>query len=96
MYPAPFEYYAPNTIAEALSLLSQHGADAVCGPRANGLRRVTVLNRFSLEMKLEIHGRTRQNARSEAVAIGGQFAAEQCPSAGDYGAAFPLAPRYLR
>ena len=28
MYPAPFEYYAPNTIAEALSLLSQHGADA--------------------------------------------------------------------
>src|SRR5256885_15558653 len=28
MYPAPFEYHAPNTIAEALSLLSQHGGDA--------------------------------------------------------------------
>ena len=28
MYPAPFEYHAPNSIAEALSLLSQHGGDA--------------------------------------------------------------------
>jgi len=28
MYPAPFEYHSPNTIAEALSLLSQHGAEA--------------------------------------------------------------------
>src|SRR2546423_1435774 len=28
MYPAPFEYHAPNTIAEALALLSQHGGDA--------------------------------------------------------------------
>src|SRR5256885_1592818 len=28
MYPASFEYHAPNTIAEALALLSQHGGDA--------------------------------------------------------------------
>jgi len=28
MYPAPFEYHAPSTIAEALALLSQHGGDA--------------------------------------------------------------------
>src|SRR3954467_15724026 len=28
MYPAPFEYHVPNTISEALALLSQHGADA--------------------------------------------------------------------
>jgi len=28
MKPAPFEYYAPNTIEEALSLLNQHADDA--------------------------------------------------------------------
>jgi len=56
---------------------------------------MAVLNRFSLEIKLEIHGRTRLGASSELVSCGGHFAAEQCPLAGDYGAPFPLAPRWL-
>jgi len=28
MKPAPFEYYAPTTVEEALSLLAEHGYDA--------------------------------------------------------------------
>jgi carbon-monoxide dehydrogenase medium subunit len=28
MIPAPFDYYAPNSLAEALTLLQQHGDDA--------------------------------------------------------------------
>jgi len=28
MKPAPFKYYAPTTIEEALSLLAEHGYDA--------------------------------------------------------------------
>ena len=28
MKPAPFEYYAPRSVPEALSLLAEHGYDA--------------------------------------------------------------------
>lgn len=42
MKPAPFEYYAPNTIEEALSLLAQHGYDAK--PLAGGQSLIPMMN----------------------------------------------------
>ena len=33
MKPAPFKYYAPRSVAEALSLLAEHGYDPKMGAR---------------------------------------------------------------
>jgi carbon-monoxide dehydrogenase medium subunit len=40
--PAPFEYYAPSTVAEALALLAEHGADAK--PLAGGQSLIPAMN----------------------------------------------------
>ena len=42
MKPAPFEYFAPTTIDEALSLLAQHGYDAK--PLAGGQSLIPMMN----------------------------------------------------
>jgi len=42
MKPAPFEYYAPDTIEEALSHLAQHGYDAK--PLAGGQSLIPMMN----------------------------------------------------
>jgi CO/xanthine dehydrogenase FAD-binding subunit len=40
--PAPFEYHAPRTLAEALALLAQHGSDAK--PLAGGQSLIPAMN----------------------------------------------------
>jgi aerobic carbon-monoxide dehydrogenase medium subunit len=40
--PAPFEYYCPRTLAEALALLAQHGSDAK--PLAGGQSLIPAMN----------------------------------------------------
>ena len=47
MKPAPFEYYRPNTIDEALALLAEHGGDAK--PLAGGQSLIPAMN-FRLAM----------------------------------------------
>ena len=42
MKPAPFEYYSPATLEEALTLLAEHGSDAK--PLAGGQSLIPAMN----------------------------------------------------
>jgi CO/xanthine dehydrogenase FAD-binding subunit len=93
MKPAPFEYYRPRTLDEALSLLAEHGSDAK--PLAGGQSLIPAMN-FRLatpSVLVDLNGLTElsyvQDGTGE-LRVGGmtrQRAVEQSPLVGQR---FPL------
>jgi CO/xanthine dehydrogenase FAD-binding subunit len=93
MKPAPFEYYRPTSVAEALSLLSEHGSDAK--PLAGGQSLIPAMN-FRLatpSVLVDLNGLGELSYIKDAaggLAIGGmtrQRAVERSPVIGQR---FPL------
>ena len=66
MKPAPFKYYAPATVAEALALLAKHGYDAKV--LAGGQSLIPTMN-FRLAQPAVL--RTALDGERQRVAIGG-------------------------
>ena len=93
MKPAAFEYHAPESIADVVSLLAEHGDD--CKPLAGGQSLVPMLalrlTRFEhlidLNRVAELGGISREAASLVIGAMTRQRAAEHDP---DVGAAVPL------
>ena len=98
MKPAPFDYHAPESIADVVALLSEHGDEAkvLAGGQSLVPMLALRLTRFEHLVDItrvdELHGITRTNGSLRIAAATPQAVAEQDPAVGQ---AVPLLARAI-